>query len=199
MIDRLLDTGLTRLEVSVDAADSATYARIRPGGDFAALEESSGLFLAKRARRGQAFPLLRLSFLELDHNRGQLEAFLDRWSGEADLFSIQRPIWFPGSGLPEPAPGTAPGRTPGSGPGGGPGSPAGQGPAACVQPWQRLGVDHLGRIWPCCSWYGESLTGLDASTVDLASAWRAVGHLRRAHLDGRPPDPCRLCAEHGAF
>jgi hypothetical protein len=194
VIDRILDTGLTRLEISVDAADPATYALVRPGGDLAALEAAIELFLAKRARRGQAFPLLRLSFIELDQNRGQLEAFLARWSGEADLFSVQRPIWFPGAKLSRPA-GSAEALA-------GPpaASPAdGTDPAVCVQPWQRLGVDHLGRIWPCCSWYGESLTGLDASAVGLAEAWRSLHALRRAHLEGRPPGPCLECAAHGAF
>jgi hypothetical protein len=184
LVKRLLASGLTRLEISVDAAKASTYEAVRPKGSFEALERGIEAFLEERAKRGQELPLLRLSFLALPENQGELEAFLGRWSDKADLISLQRPIWFPDSALPEP-------KSPKSRESGG----------FCVQPWQRLAIDHEGRIWPCCSWYGEGLLRLDASRDPIAKAWLApeTEALRRAHLEGDLPGPCLDCGRHGAF
>ncbi|MDR1309422.1 MAG: radical SAM protein, partial [Deltaproteobacteria bacterium] len=189
-IDQILDSGLTRLEISLDAADGVTYRGIRQGGSFSRVTRAIDLFLERRAARGLTWPLLRLSFLELPRNLGQLPLFLARWGQAADMVSIQRPIWFPGSRLEKPSPPTAP-------------PPAGQNPgqAVCPQPWQRLGLDHLGRAWPCCSWYGQGLLPLSAASQDVASIWGSDGlsALRAAHLGGRLPGPCRECALSGAL
>ena len=185
LIGRLLDCGLTRLEISVDAAHGRAYAAIRSGGDFAALERSIGLFLDERSRRMQDLPLLRLSFLKLPENNGELEPFLRRWSDKADLISVQEPIWFPDSALPEP----------------GESEKKGDEEGWCVQPWQRLGLDHEGAMWPCCSWYGEKLLNLSANSLPINIAWRsqAIEELRLAHLEKRLPAPCHECERHGAF
>jgi radical SAM protein with 4Fe4S-binding SPASM domain len=186
LIGRLLDSALTRLEISVDAAEAAAYAAVRPGGDFASLERAIEGFLAARSRRGQELPLLRLSFLRLPLNQGQLEPFLSRWQDRVDLISVQNPVWFPDSALPEPPPA----------------DPAEAGERGwCVQPWQRLGVDCDGNIWPCCSWYGENLLGLNAKRDALAEVWRSEGldGLRRSHEQNRLYPPCRECADRGAF
>ena len=189
LIDILLESPLTRLEISVDAFEPSTYLAIRRGGDLPSLERSIDLFLERRAAKGLELPLLRLSFLRLPMNEGELEPFLARWSPKADLVSIQRPIWFPGSAMEESFPEAPP-----------------EGPEApqeswCIQPWQRLGIDRLGRIWPCCSWYAEGLLSLCAKKTPIAAAWRskAMGRLRRDHLQGKLPARCRQCADHGAF
>jgi hypothetical protein len=183
LIDRLIGSGLTRLEISVDAYLPSTYAAIRPGGDLPALERAIEKFLDRRSRRGLEFPLLRLSFLVLPQNRGELDPFLERWESSVDLVSIQRPVWFPDSRIAEPTPAEAPER------------------GWCVQPWQRLAVDFDGRLWPCCSWYGENLLGLSAAAALVSEAWRseALESLRRSHLSGEPPRPCRECAARGGF
>ncbi len=178
VIEALVDGPLTRLEISVDAARPETYRAIR-GGRLESLERLIDLFLETRHKAGAETPLLRLSFLRLETNQGELDDFLRRWQGRADLVSIQEPIWFPGSALPRPA---TPGRSLAP---------------SCGQPWQRLAVDHNGRVWPCCSWYGESLLPWNAAGTALADIWRSpeLTALRR-RLAGpaseHPPD-CRRC------
>lgn len=175
LIEALVDGPLTRLEVSVDAARPATYREIR-GGRLESLERSVDLFLETRARAGRGAPLLRLSFLKLDQNRAELEEFLARWRGRADLISIQEPIWFPGSRLPRP---DTPGR---------PLAPA------CAQPWQRLAVHHDGRLQPCCSWYGRNLSPPSAAGPDLAAFWRSpVLEELRSRLSAAPADVPAAC------
>lgn len=195
-VRRLIDSGLTRLEISVDACDPRTYAEIRIGGDLITLERSINLFLDERSKRRQELPLLRLSFLTLPKNQGELGAFLDRWSDKADLISIQKPIWFPGTAMPKPSKARPDSEAP----------PDSQAPPACgkgwcVQPWQRLGLSHDGQLWPCCSWYGENLLSLDAKKILVAQAWRSptMAKLRQAHLNGSLPGSCQECERYGAF
>jgi hypothetical protein len=176
----LADSGLTRLEVSVDAASAESYRAARPGGDWDLLVRNIEGFLETRARKGLDTPLLRLSFLALPVNDGELPLFLRAWEGRADMISVQRPVWFPESLLPAP-------------------QPPPPGPIVCRQPWQRLGVLEDGTLWPCCSWHGERLlSGTDLSS-GIAGAWggEAMTALRQALSGDSPPAPCRLCASAG--
>jgi MoaA/NifB/PqqE/SkfB family radical SAM enzyme len=177
-IRALIDSGLTRLEISMDAARPATYRAIR-GGRLEKLERAVEEFLEIRQKSGGSSPLLRLSFLKLDLNRQELGAFLARWADRVDLIAVQEPIWFPGSRWPRP---TRRGR---------PLAPV------CAQSWQRLAVMQDGRIWPCCSWYGEGLTNLNSNETDLASAWISPELLalrrRLAGPEEEYPASCRAC------
>jgi hypothetical protein len=178
--EKLVGSGLTRLEVSVDAAGPASYSRIRCGGDWDTLVANIEGFLDVRAKSGQKEPLLRLSFLNLPANRGELPLFLAAWEGKADMISVQDPVWFPESLLPPPPP-PAPGKV------------------LCRQPWQRLGVQDDGWLWPCCSWHGERLLGISNANNGIAVAWggKAMKAVRRSLESDSPPQGCAVCASAG--
>jgi MoaA/NifB/PqqE/SkfB family radical SAM enzyme len=181
LMDALIDSGLTRLEISLDAAEPVAYRAIR-GGDLVELEKKIHLFLNKRAQSGAPWPLLRVSFLKLELNKNQLGPFIARWRGLADLISIQKPIWFAGSKLPPPPPKTVLS-------------------VPCGQPWQRLGVTYDGHVWPCCSWYGENLLAMTSQKTSLATIWRSqsLTDLRARLTFNRPTPECLACAQAGAF
>lgn len=175
----LVDGGLTRLEISVDAVRPETYRTIR-GGNLDNLERAIEDFLEIRRKAGRDFPLMRLSFLNLSQNQGELEPFLTRWRGLADMLSIQEPIWFPGSGLPQPL---TPGRALAP---------------DCAQSWQRLAVNYDGHAWPCCSWYSDQLLSQNVAETSIAAIWRSteMEALRRS-LSGPQadfPPACRNCS-----
>jgi hypothetical protein len=189
LIDSLLESGLTRLEISVDAARAETYRQIRPGGRLSQVEWAANYFLEQRAKKNIKLPLLRLSFLKLPQNNGELEPFLKKWQSQVDLISVQTPIWFPGSKLEQMPPKlsetTAPSQEDGY----------------CLQPWQRLGLDRLGRVWPCCNWYGRELLSLSAQDLKISNIWQSesLNNLRKSHLSNNLPPLCRTCAQSGAF
>ena len=196
----ILESGLTRLEISLDAVKPETYRLIRRGGELAAIERAVDFFLTERARRGLSFPLLRLSFLILEENEGQLEPFLTRWTRAADLISIQNPIWFPGTKLPKPAKSSGSNSAASAALAKSDGH-NGSGPAFCTQPWQRLAIFRDGQSWPCCSWYGRELLGQNARQTPVTDIWLSKGltSLRQAHRQGHLPPACQNCAEAGAF
>jgi radical SAM protein with 4Fe4S-binding SPASM domain len=74
--DRLVDTGLDWLHVSVDAADAATFSRIRPGADFnKVIANLHGLTAAKRAAHSDT-PWIRVVFVAMRDTIGQLPALV---------------------------------------------------------------------------------------------------------------------------
>jgi hypothetical protein len=182
LIGEILDSGLSRLEISLDAATARTYAQVRPGGDYEGLVRNIYRFLELREARSLDFPLLRLSFVSLPVNREELSEFMDMWAGTADMLSIQKPIWFPGTSLDKPERGRG---------------------SLCVQPFQRLGIFWDGNYWPCCSWYGEDLLGLKSPGTGIAKAWQSapMKALRRGlSQEGRElcPWACQECQAMGA-
>ncbi|MFH1140038.1 MAG: radical SAM protein [Pseudomonadota bacterium] len=168
---RLGDAGLTRLEVSLDALKPETYARIRRGGRFEQVVRNIDDFLDAREKNTSGLPLLRLSFLRLPHNRGELDGFLAFWKDRADLFSVQEPIYFEDAPLcreltlVETAP-----------------SPD----FRCAQPWQRLIVRTSGDVFPCCSIYGLEMNAGSAGDQPLVGIWNSplMEDLRRLHRLG---------------
>ena len=177
LIEALLDAGLTRLEISLDALRPETYKTIRQGGNLERLEKNILLFLNKRAKKNQRFPLLRLSFLRLPQNAQEEEGFLKKWGPLADLISLQEFIWFPGSALPKPQK-----------------KFTAQWPS-CAQSFQRLAVNYDGLAWPCCSWYGEKILNLSLKNMTIADIWQGpqMAALRHNLLAGQPPAACLDC------
>lgn len=88
----LVASGLSRLEISVDAVNAETYAKIRRGGSFEHVFRNIHDFLEERDKAGTIFPLLRVSFLRLNVNNHELEEFMEYWQQYADYFSIQEPL-----------------------------------------------------------------------------------------------------------
>ncbi|MDR1165539.1 MAG: radical SAM protein [Deltaproteobacteria bacterium] len=176
----LIDSGLTRLEISVDATKSETYAKIRRGGKLETLLANLERFWALRAQARQKTPLLRLSFLRLPQNEGELEPFIELYKDRADMLSIQNPIWFPESELSPPEPEAGFSFTP------------------CPQPFQRLGILADGSLWPCCSWRGEKLLAdfnLNGKGTDIGGVWNSARFqgLRASLRSDEPPEACFSC------
>ena len=185
---KLIVAGLTRLEVSVDALTSETYGRIRRGGRLETVTANIQDFLSERERADSEFPVLRLSFLNLPHNRGEQEGFLEFWRGRADLFSLQEPIYFENAPIS-----TQIKLTPG------PIDPNFQ----CAQPNQRLIIRSNGDAFPCCSPYGLDMkagTFRESSVKELwdgslIDALRALH--RQKHVDENRV--CRHCAARSSL
>ena len=176
----LLNAGLTRLMISLDAATPATYARLRPGSDFPTVTANIENFLRLRRRLGRRLPLVRLSFCRTAWNEAELEPFLDRWSGRVDFISVQAYGRYPTPGAPDF-----------------PRAAWGEPPAGlCAQPFKRLLVRHDGRVCPCCDASGATLALGNIAAESLADLWggERLAGLRRALRNGDLTGPAASCA-----
>jgi radical SAM protein with 4Fe4S-binding SPASM domain len=177
----LIESGLTRLMISVDAAAEETYRLMRPGGDFRLLESNILEFLALRREMGRRLPVLRLSFCVTRLNQAELVPFLDKWSGRADFFSVQKygrfspslDALFSKTYLYQPS------------------------YSRCAQPSKRLLVRHSGEVIACCDLSGLSLTAGRISQSSLAEIWQGpfIRNLRAAMAQNcrKWPQACRDC------
>ena len=177
----LIEAGLTRLLVSVDAVTQATYDQIRVGGSLALVERNVDLFL--EARGTGPLPVLGLCFVRMAVNAHEEAAFVDHWATRADFFAIQSYL-NPWAGRDDKAALAAPGWTPPEG-------------FVCAQPFMRMRLAHGGEVRPCCSFPGERITVGDAHRTSIEAIWHgtAMRDLRALHAANRGHEHpvCRDC------
>lgn len=87
--ERLLDSGLTRLLVSMDAHSEETYGKIRLASNFTKVMANVERFLELRAKRNVKLPILRISMVRLAQNEHEVDAFVEFWRDRADYIAIQ--------------------------------------------------------------------------------------------------------------
>ena len=73
----IINCGLDVLKISIDAATSETYNRIRKGGDFDSLIETIKLILHEKKRAAKTKPILRLGFVIQEQNYQEIDLFAE--------------------------------------------------------------------------------------------------------------------------
>ena len=140
VIKDLINSGLLRLQVSLDAYTQETYEKIRTGGNFEDVIKKTLRFLEIRNEMGVKLPTLRVNFVKTDVNKHEADAFVKFWEGKADSIGLQDLI-----GIME-----------------GYGKKSQDelertnlsGIFRCAQPFQHLTVRYDGTILPCCTFFG---------------------------------------------
>lgn len=185
--EKLIDSGLTRLEVSVDALTKETYDKIRHGGNYYRLLKNIFQFLELRHKRGSDFPLLRVSFLKMDINKDELVNFINFWKGTADYFSIQNLFDYEIleehhkiRQLKKPVPHEG---------------------YYCAKIAQRMYVRYNGIALPCGYVFGwEKMRMGDLNKISVAEAWNSnkFKRLRRIHRESSywKNAICHRCVAH---
>ena len=170
----LLDSGLTRIRFSLDAATTETYNRIRIGGDFNIVTKNIERFLQLKESGGYKLPITGVSFCKMSTNEQELDAFFDHWRNKVDIVSVQifvPPIlekdfsnYYPldqfieDNGLKD---------------------------FRCPQPFQRV-VIRNNDITPCCAMFSSKLKIGDLRKNSIYEAWnsKSMKQLREIHKNG---------------
>lgn len=181
----LLDSGLTRLHFSLDAATETTYRKIRIGGDFGVAVRNIRAFLELKRRRRRALPVTRVSFVRMRCNEHELDDFVRFWRDQVDYIAVQE--------FNSPVPGDSAfrgciGRT-----------REANFDFRCTQPWFRMVVLSDGSLLPCCMLgYSRLLTAGNAAEESVSAVWRSprLRALRLLHRQGRywRNPVCAACA-----
>lgn len=131
----IVESGLTKLHVSIDAATQDTYTKTR-GGNLAKVEENVEAFVRIRDEMGSVTPIVRVSFVVCDLNRHEIEMFTNKWATLVDYVEFQDCIDHSRmESLPDfPVE-----------------------PFWCQYPFQSVSVTAKGKIMPCCSFYNKHL------------------------------------------
>lgn len=172
--DTLLDSAITNIFISIDAATKETYSSIR-GSGYDLLIQNIEYFLKRRESRSQTIPFVRVSFVHMNSNKHELAEFLDKWQKRVDFIDVQ-----PGEDLSiHPSSSDSHGK---------------KQRIKCISPWQRLSILANGDIIPCCSFYGRYIPIGNIKTTTIYDAWHG-GRMQsvRQNLEENASDVCNTC------
>jgi MoaA/NifB/PqqE/SkfB family radical SAM enzyme len=186
---RLLDSGMTRIRFSIDAASSETFKIVRKGS-YDKVIRNIDRFLELKEKGGYKLPVTGVNFCKINLNEHEVETFKNYWSDKVDMVSIQSFIpanseqknlqFYPSENF-------------------------GQSHLIkdfqCPQPFQRVVLRNK-YITPCCS-LDEDLVLGTIGKDKIYDVWNSdrMKHLRQLHIDKQyEKNPaCKVCAEriHG--
>ena len=184
---KLLD-GLDRIIFSCDGVSKETYNKIRRGGDFATFIKNVTVFRRMREeadkRRGifskrYGLPVIRINMAVMEQNHHEVEDFKILFKGIADEVFFNK-VYRPQDAKSEHNKGQKR-------------SDKRQG---CPQIYQRLIVDVLGNVMPCCIDYQEKLKLGNINKDSIHGIWNeAAKGLRHAHKThkARSINGCKGC------
>ena len=143
MIISLIESGLLRLQISLDANTKETYEKIRQGGNFDDVINKVLRFLEIRNEMNIKLPTLRVNFVKNDTNKHELDDFVEFWEDKADSIGIQDLVGIMngfGKKTNDEVEKT---------------KLAGE--FRCAQPFQRVTLRYNGTILPCCTFYAAEM------------------------------------------
>lgn len=204
----LIDSGVSRLEVSLDAATRETYKRIRGKDKYEQVERNIRNFISLRNSLNKDLPIVRLAFVVQDLNLHERALFLEKWSDVVDYVDFQQLQDFSsvserlGKSLDYWVFSDEDSQTKAletqklqdkllrSG-------AASPDVPFCPYPFNSLNVWGNGDISPCCCFHGRSLVIGNIKDMSLEQAWKSesVDALRREMTDGKLNRVCRTCLD----
>ena len=91
---KLIEAGLTKLIVSVDAPDEESYKKIRPAFDFNKVVNNIKNFVRIRNGMGLRQPIVRITMVVLTLNKDKIEETIKFWKDYVDFISINDCMYF---------------------------------------------------------------------------------------------------------
>tara|TARA_B100001123_G_C15344266_1_gene1036294 strand:+ start:3973 stop:4977 length:1005 start_codon:yes stop_codon:yes gene_type:complete len=181
----LIKSGLTRLQVSIDAVTQDTYDKVRPGGSLKKVINNLENFLKIKKQLNSITPLVRVNFVKTSYNEFELNEFLNFWNDKVDMIGVQEFI------KPTKVTNEIKSR-----------KTFKKKNFKCSFPFKQLVINNEKQVLPCCTFWGEELSLMQVNKPeDLLKAWNSekMTYLRKKHLAGEYSDipQCKNCVEGG--
>jgi radical SAM protein with 4Fe4S-binding SPASM domain len=185
--EKLVLSGITRVQISIDATSKEIYDKLRPGGDFDLVKKNVDILLKTRSRLNSTTPLVRVNFVRTEINEFELEDFVEYWKNKVDMIGIQEFIKPTESSQVIKSKTSLNKRKQGF---------------KCSFPFKQLVITNEKNVLPCCTFWGEKLAIQKLENPqDLIAIWKhpKIIWLREMHKAGKyyEIDECRSCVEGG--
>ena len=180
--DFLIDSGITRINISLDAATKETYKKIR-GGDLEFIENNINYLLSKKTELQR--PLVRVSFCVQDDNLHEVERFKNKWEGRVDSVEFQSLHKFDSlEGINKITNTTK--------------ISLEDSKHFCSSPFGYIAVWSNGDISPCCSFFGQKIVLGNINSETIKEAWQSSisNTIRQGFLDKKTCGVCEECLSH---
>ena len=152
--ERLLKSGITKINFSLDACDESVYRKVRIGGDFNQVLHNIEYFMSLRQSLGLRIPITRATCVVSKYCSDHVDEFRRFWEKRVDIVEFQNFQALEGyteSLKPE-------------------GAVVDQS-FVCNAPWQQVVVRPNGNILPCCSFYGAELVLGNINCTSIYDVW----------------------------
>ena len=184
--NELIDAGLTRLQISIDAFTEETYQKVRPGGELKTVITNLKNFLEIKKQKKKITPLTRVNFVKTSLNESELDKFISYWSNEVDMIGVQefvKPTKVKKNTITS-------------------NKSLKKKNFKCSFPFKQLVITNEKKILPCCTFWGEELPLYTLNNPkDLKTAWNSekMRNLRQTHLKGdyQSITQCKNCVDGG--
>jgi len=139
-IHSLIEAGLTRIQISIDAYSEGIYDEVRPGGNYNKVVENVLNFTKIKNELNIELPLVRVNFVKTELNENQLDDFIAFWRNKVDMIGVQEMVKPPKSSQELYSKKTEK-----------------KSDFQCSFPYKQLVITAEGNVLPCCTFYGEEL------------------------------------------
>jgi len=184
LIIQLIEAGLMRIQVSIDACTRETYEKVRPGGNFDKVIRNVKKIIEIRDELQSITPLVRVNFVRTELNEHELKPFIDYWFNRVDMIGIQEMVKPPDKNINLGSKTTANKRQTGF---------------RCSFPYKQLVINNEGDILPCCTFYGERLKLGNIGKDNIIDVWNSekMSELRKLHKEGKyyQNKICQMCID----
>jgi radical SAM protein with 4Fe4S-binding SPASM domain len=184
----ILNSGLTKIQFSLDGFSEKTYemnrfTKVKKPGMYNKVLKNILEFLNLKNQMKKKFPLVRVSFIELDENKHEFNDFKKFWEDKVDAIHYQKLIkygkenksfnFYDGNKI------------------------------RCNMPNFRLAIKSDGLVKPCCVGYGEKITIGDIYKNTISEIWNSeiMKNLQKLHLEYKSSENkhCKECLQNTKF
>ena len=190
--ESILNSALTRLFVSIDAATEETYDKVRipvnkknlNTNRLEKIENNVKDFVKLREERGLKLPLTRVSFVAMQKNVHEVDQFIEKWIDIVDTVEVQKENSielydklfdkkYDSKKLLLKR-------------------------YNCNEPWGQVAIHADGVVGPCCNTVGRNLPIGNLLESSLEAIWKdkKMQEIRKGFLENKPNKVCQLCLEN---
>lgn len=190
--EMILNSCITRMFVSIDAATEETYNKVRvPVGKkrleenrLEILESKIKNFINLRNSMNKKLPLTRVSFVALEENQNEVEEFKKKWEGIVDSVEIQRETSVK---LYEEVEKIKKGNT----------YKNKSTIYNCNKPWGDMAIYSDGKVGPCCNLVGRMSPIGNIKDNNIYDIWNGeeMRKLREGFKKNSPNTICKICID----
>jgi len=168
----IIESGLTQLQVSIDAVDNESYSLARQSDCYDKVVKSLNDFVIARDNAGSVLPRVRVTYVMTPENKHRAAYFKTQWENIADIIGFQDLMVYPDSGLDVSSAGLQRlevDKYPG-----------------CYMPKVRMSIRSDGTVQPCCTVPGMRLHIGNIAKMSIETLWNspAMQKIRSSHFDG---------------
>ena len=187
-MEALIKSGLTQLQVSIDAVDEESYELSRNSNLYESVVSNVKKFVSLRDELGLTLPRLRVTYVMTAQNKKNSDLFLSQWENVADIIGLQDLLVYDTKSDNNETNHTDLTST----------NPFAY--DSCYMPNVRLSIRSDGTVHPCCTVPGMQLKVGDANKQSIQDIWNspAMVKIRQSHQSGewRSNLVCKSCIEN---